>query len=47
MRSAAVARALAPLCANLVVTPLPNVGHYPMQGMPLLTVALLERFLVG
>lgn len=45
MRSEAVARALTPLCEQLVVTPLADSGHYPMQEMPPLTVALIERFL--
>jgi 3-oxoadipate enol-lactonase len=45
MRSDAVTRALSPLCAELVVTPLADSGHYPMQELPPLTVALVERFL--
>ncbi|MEO7037336.1 MAG: alpha/beta hydrolase [Polyangiaceae bacterium] len=45
MRSEAVSRNLGPLCAELVVTPLADSGHYPMQEMPPLTVALVERFL--
>lgn len=45
MRGEAVARNLGPLCARLVVTPLTDSGHYPMQEMPPLTVALVERFL--
>jgi 3-oxoadipate enol-lactonase len=45
MRCEAVTRALAPLCEHLVVTPLADSGHYPMQEMPPLTVALVERFL--
>ena len=45
MRREAVERSLAPLCAELVVTPLTDSGHYPMQEMPPLTVALVERFL--
>jgi len=36
-----------PLCAQLVITPLADSGHYPMQEMPPLTVALVERFLGG
>ncbi|HTB79208.1 MAG TPA: alpha/beta hydrolase [Polyangiaceae bacterium] len=47
MRSDAVTRALGPLCARLVVTPLADCGHYPMQEMPPLTVALVERFLTS
>lgn len=45
MRSEAVASALGPLCAQLTITPLADSGHYPMQEMPPLTVALVERFL--
>jgi pimeloyl-ACP methyl ester carboxylesterase len=45
MRGESVTRLLAPLCAQLVVTPLADCGHYPMQEMPPLTVALVERFL--
>jgi 3-oxoadipate enol-lactonase len=45
MRSEAVTRTLGPLCDQLVVTPLADSGHYPMQEMPPLTVALVERFL--
>ena len=45
MRQEAVERTLGPLCAELVVTPLADSGHYPMQEMPPLTVALIERFL--
>jgi pimeloyl-ACP methyl ester carboxylesterase len=47
MRREAVTRSLGPLCAQLVVTPLADSGHYPMQAMPPLTVALVERFLGG
>jgi 3-oxoadipate enol-lactonase len=47
MRSDAVLRALGPLCDQLVVRPLAESGHYPMQEMPPLTVALVERFLAG
>ena len=45
MRGDAVTQNLAPLCTYLTVTPLADVGHYPMQEMPPLTVALVERFL--
>jgi pimeloyl-ACP methyl ester carboxylesterase len=45
MRAEAVTRALSPLCADLVVTPLVDSGHYPMQEMPPLLVTLVERFL--
>jgi 3-oxoadipate enol-lactonase len=47
MRSEAVTRALGPLCGHLVVTPLADSGHYPMQEAPPLTVALVERFLAS
>jgi pimeloyl-ACP methyl ester carboxylesterase len=47
MRSGAVAHALGPLCDRLVVSPLADSGHYPMQEMPPLTVALVERFLAS
>lgn len=47
MRQEAVKRNLGPLCATLVVTPLADSGHYPMQEMPPLTVSLIERFLAG
>jgi 3-oxoadipate enol-lactonase len=45
MRSAAVTRALSPLCDRLAVVALADSGHYPMQEMPPLLVAHLERFL--
>jgi 3-oxoadipate enol-lactonase len=47
MRSAAVTRALSPLCDDLTVVPLADSGHYPMQEMPPLVVAHVERFLTG
>ncbi len=47
MRSDAVKLSLGPLCAQLTVTALADAGHYPMQEMPPLTVALVERFLGG
>jgi pimeloyl-ACP methyl ester carboxylesterase len=47
MRCEAVTRLLAPLCERLVVTPLADCGHYPMQEAPPLLVTLLERFLAG
>jgi 3-oxoadipate enol-lactonase len=47
MRSEAVTRALGPLCDHFAVSPLADSGHYPMQEMPPLTVALVERFLAG
>jgi len=47
MRMEAVLRALGTICDDLVVTPLADSGHYPMQEMPPLTVALAEQFLGG
>lgn len=47
MRSDAVTRALTPLCDELSVVPLVDSGHYPMQEMAPLTVAIVERFLGG
>lgn len=45
MRRDATERNLSPLCADLELVELSEVGHYPMQEMPPLTVALVERFL--
>jgi 3-oxoadipate enol-lactonase len=47
MRREAVTKLLAPLCERLVVTPLTDCGHYPMQEAPPLLVTILERFLAG
>ena len=47
MRCEAVTRALGALCERLSVTPLADSGHYPMQELPPLTVALVEQFLGG
>jgi pimeloyl-ACP methyl ester carboxylesterase len=47
MRREAVTRSLAPLCERLVVAPLADCGHYPMQEAPPLLVTILERFLAG
>jgi 3-oxoadipate enol-lactonase len=47
MRREAVTRFLAPLCEQLVVAPLADCGHYPMQEAPPLLVTILERFLAG
>ncbi len=47
MRSAAVTNGLSPLCEHLVVTPLADCGHYPMQEAPPLLVTIVERFLLG
>jgi pimeloyl-ACP methyl ester carboxylesterase len=45
MRAAAVTAALSPICEDLEVVALAEVGHYPMQEMPPFVVATLERFL--
>jgi pimeloyl-ACP methyl ester carboxylesterase len=47
MRREAVTKLLAPLCERLVVTPLGDCGHYPMQEAPPLLVTIVERFLAG
>lgn len=47
MRSDAVKRVLSPLCDRLDVVPLADSGHYPMQEMPPLLVAHVERFLTS
>jgi len=47
MRCAAVTKLLSPLCDQLVVTPLSDCGHYPMQEAPPLLVAIVERFVAG
>ena len=45
MRHAAVMQTLAPLCDRFEARAMPDCGHYPMQELPPLTVALVERFL--
>lgn len=45
MRAAAVTRALSPLCEDLAVIGLAESGHYPMQELPPLLAAHVERFL--
>lgn len=45
MRREAITGGLGPLCDQLVVAALADAGHYPMQEMPPLTVAHVERFL--
>jgi 3-oxoadipate enol-lactonase len=45
LRKDAALTHLAPLCAELEVAALVQSGHYPMQEMPPLTAALVERFL--
>jgi pimeloyl-ACP methyl ester carboxylesterase len=47
MRSAAVSKLLGPIVRNLTVFPFAQCSHYPMQEMPPLTVATIERFLQG
>jgi pimeloyl-ACP methyl ester carboxylesterase len=47
MRCASVSALLAPLCEQLVVTPLADSGHYPMQETPPLLVSIVERFLAA
>jgi 3-oxoadipate enol-lactonase len=45
MRQAAVSPFLSPICDTLTIVPLAECGHYPMQEMPPLLVATVERFL--
>ena len=45
MRLDAVTKLLAPLSDRLVVTPIADAGHYPMQEAPPLLVAIVERSL--
>lgn len=45
MRQAQVASQLGPLCEQLTIAPLADVGHYPMQEAPPLLVTTIERFL--
>ncbi|MEO8698752.1 MAG: alpha/beta hydrolase [Kofleriaceae bacterium] len=45
MRAEPTRQHLTPLCAQLEIAALAESGHYPMQEMPPLTVALVERFL--
>ena len=45
MRAAAVTELLTPLCERLTVVPLVESGHYPMEEVPPLLVAHVERFL--
>jgi 3-oxoadipate enol-lactonase len=47
MRRDAVVQNLAPLCEELEVIAIADSGHYPMQELPPLTVALVERFLAA
>ncbi len=47
MRRDGVMRALSPICDHLEVIALADSGHYPMEEMPPLTVALVERFLMA
>jgi pimeloyl-ACP methyl ester carboxylesterase len=45
MQRDAVVRNLTPICDRLEVVSLAESGHYPMQEMPPMTAALVERFL--
>lgn len=45
MQRDAVVRNLTPICDHLEVVSLAESGHYPMQEMPPMTAALVERFL--
>lgn len=47
MRSAAVCRALVPLCAEFDVESVEDAAHYPMQEAPPLTYTFMERFLLA
>ena len=47
MRREAAMKLLAPLCDRLTVTSLAECGHYPMQEMPPLLVAIVEGFLAS
>jgi 3-oxoadipate enol-lactonase len=47
MRCEAVSKLLGAICDSLVVTPLGDCGHYPMQEAPPLLVAIIERFLAA
>jgi pimeloyl-ACP methyl ester carboxylesterase len=47
MRAEAVTEHLSPISDRLVVVPLTDCGHYPMQEAPPLVVAIIERFLDG
>lgn len=44
MRAQAVRESLTPICSNLHVEKLADVGHYPMQEAPPCTYSLIERF---
>ena len=45
MRKAATLESLTPICRELEVVGLAHSGHYPMEELPPLTTALVERFL--
>jgi 3-oxoadipate enol-lactonase len=47
MRREAASKFLPPLCEQLTVTALADSGHYPMQEVPPLLVAIVERFLAA
>lgn len=44
MRAISVRELLTPICPNLHITSFLQCGHYPMQEMPPLFVATIERF---
>jgi 3-oxoadipate enol-lactonase len=44
MRADAVRRLISPLCKNLLVQPIAESSHYPMQEAPPLTHTYVERF---
>lgn len=43
----AVREQLSPICRNLLVKPLMESGHYPMQETPVALVGLIEEFLLA
>jgi 3-oxoadipate enol-lactonase len=47
MRSAAVCKLLGPIAKNLTIVPFVQCSRFPMQELPPLTVATVERFLQG
>jgi pimeloyl-ACP methyl ester carboxylesterase len=47
MRGATVSKLLGPIAKTLTVVPFAQCSHYPMQELPPLTVAAVERFLRG
>ena len=45
LRQTAISPALQSLCDDLLVVPIADSGHYPMQETPPLLVGIIERFL--